>query len=165
MEVSRISDLNEISFPKLGWTFHIDPTAFTVFGVSIQWYEGYGPCGIAVIVETLTDNRNRTAGDIRHYFDKFGLDLDRAADPIIGGIIGGIIGARIYYVIWKWDEYKWDWKAMINTRNGGLAIYGGIIGALVEYTTATRTESTGGLFSPSTSQCRCCTYRRLSEYC
>lgn len=35
-------------------------------------YEGYGPSGIAVIVETLTDNRNRTAGDMRHYFDKFG---------------------------------------------------------------------------------------------
>ena len=38
-------------------------------------YEGYGPCGIAVIVETLTDNRNRTAGDLRHYFDKFGGNL------------------------------------------------------------------------------------------
>ncbi len=38
-------------------------------------YEGYGPCGVAVIVETLTDNRNRTAGDIRHYFDKFGGNL------------------------------------------------------------------------------------------
>lgn len=38
-------------------------------------YEGYGPCGIAVIVETLTDNRNRTAGDIRHYFDKCGGNL------------------------------------------------------------------------------------------
>lgn len=38
-------------------------------------YEGYGPSGIAVIVETLTDNRNRTAGDIRHYFDKFGGNL------------------------------------------------------------------------------------------
>ena len=38
-------------------------------------YEGYGPNGIAVIVETLTDNRNRTAGDIRHYFDKFGGNL------------------------------------------------------------------------------------------
>ena len=38
-------------------------------------YEGYGPCGIAVIVETLTDNRNRTAGDIRHYFDKYGGNL------------------------------------------------------------------------------------------
>ena len=38
-------------------------------------YEGYGPKGIAVIVETLTDNRNRTAGDMRHYFDKYGGNL------------------------------------------------------------------------------------------
>lgn len=38
-------------------------------------YEGYGPCGIAVIVETLTDNRNRTAGEMRHYFDKCGGNL------------------------------------------------------------------------------------------
>ncbi len=38
-------------------------------------YEGYGPKGVAVIVETLTDNRNRTAGDVRHYFDKFGGNL------------------------------------------------------------------------------------------
>ncbi len=38
-------------------------------------YEGYGPSGIAVIVETLTDNRNRTAADMRHYFDKFGGNM------------------------------------------------------------------------------------------
>ena len=38
-------------------------------------YEGYGPCGVAVIVEALTDNRNRTAGDLRHYFDKFGGNM------------------------------------------------------------------------------------------
>ncbi len=38
-------------------------------------YEGYGPCGIAVIVETLTDNRNRTAADLRHYFDKCGGNM------------------------------------------------------------------------------------------
>jgi len=38
-------------------------------------YEGYGPAGIAVIVETMTDNRNRTASDIRHYFDKYGGNL------------------------------------------------------------------------------------------
>ncbi|MEF9853630.1 MAG: YebC/PmpR family DNA-binding transcriptional regulator [Hydrogenoanaerobacterium sp.] len=38
-------------------------------------YEGYGPCGVAVIVEALTDNKNRTAGDLRHYFDKFGGNL------------------------------------------------------------------------------------------
>jgi len=38
-------------------------------------YEGYGPSGVAVIVETTTDNRNRTAGDVRHLFDKFGGNL------------------------------------------------------------------------------------------
>lgn len=38
-------------------------------------YEGYGPNGIAVMVETLTDNKNRTAGDLRHYFDKNGGNL------------------------------------------------------------------------------------------
>ena len=38
-------------------------------------YEGYGPSGVAVIVECLTDNRNRTAGEMRHYFDKFGGNL------------------------------------------------------------------------------------------
>ena len=41
-------------------------------------YEGYSPSGIAVIVETLTDNRNRTAGDIRHYFDKYGGNMGQS---------------------------------------------------------------------------------------
>ena len=39
------------------------------------YYEGYGPSGIAVIVECATDNRNRTSADLRHYFDKFGGNL------------------------------------------------------------------------------------------
>lgn len=49
-------------------------------GVSYEanTYEGYGPSGIAVIVETLTDNRNRTVADVRHYFDKFGAGLGAA---------------------------------------------------------------------------------------
>jgi YebC/PmpR family DNA-binding regulatory protein len=41
-------------------------------------YEGYGPGGVAVIVETLTDNRNRTASEIRHYFDKYGGNMGAA---------------------------------------------------------------------------------------
>jgi YebC/PmpR family DNA-binding regulatory protein len=41
-------------------------------------YEGYGPSGVAVLVDTLTDNKNRTAGDVRHYFDKFGGNLGTA---------------------------------------------------------------------------------------
>lgn len=38
-------------------------------------YEGYGPCGSAIMVECLTDNKNRTAGDVRHLFDKYGAGL------------------------------------------------------------------------------------------
>ena len=41
-------------------------------------YEGYGPQGVAVIVEAMTDNRNRTAGEIRHYFDKYGGNMGTA---------------------------------------------------------------------------------------
>ncbi len=41
-------------------------------------YEGYGPSGVAVIVETMTDNRNRTAGEMRHYFDKYGGNMGPA---------------------------------------------------------------------------------------
>ena len=41
-------------------------------------YEGYGPNGVAVIVETLTDNKNRTAADMRHYFDKFGGNMGQS---------------------------------------------------------------------------------------
>jgi len=41
-------------------------------------YEGYGPSGIAVLVETLTDNRNRTAGEMRHYFDKYGGNMGQS---------------------------------------------------------------------------------------
>lgn len=41
-------------------------------------YEGYGPGGVAVMVECLTDNRNRTAGDLRHYFDKYGGNLGQS---------------------------------------------------------------------------------------
>lgn len=41
-------------------------------------YEGYGPSGVAVMAECLTDNRNRTAGDLRHYFDKYGGNLGQS---------------------------------------------------------------------------------------
>jgi len=41
-------------------------------------YEGYGPCGAAVIVDAMTDNRNRTAAEIRHHFDKYGGNMGAA---------------------------------------------------------------------------------------
>ena len=108
------------TIPELGWKFHIDPTAFSVFGFRYP----------------VVRHHNHPRTDTRTYLclpkmKRFGLDSDRAIDVIIGGVIGGIIGARIYYVLMRWDEYKGDWKAILNTRNGGLAIYGGIIGAIL----------------------------------
>ena len=47
------------------------------------------------------------------------------------GIAAGILGARIYYVIFAWDYYKDDLLSIFNIRQGGLAIYGGIIGACI----------------------------------
>jgi phosphatidylglycerol:prolipoprotein diacylglycerol transferase len=111
---------HEIQFPELGWKFHIDPTAFSIFGFNIQWYGIIITIGLILALIYVLPKMKR-----------FGLDSDRAIDVIIGGVIGGIIGARIYYVLMRWDEYKWDWKAIINTRNGGLAIFGGIIGGIL----------------------------------
>jgi len=111
---------HEIRFPELGWKFHIDPTAFSIFGFDIQWYGIIITIGLILALIYVLPKMKR-----------FGLDSDRAIDVIIGGVIGGIIGARIYYVLMRWDEYKWDWKAIINTRNGGLAIFGGIIGGIL----------------------------------
>ena len=62
---------------------------------------------------------------------KFGLDADKAIDCIFAGMIGGIIGARLYFVIMDWESYSGDFKSIFNIRNGGLAIYGGIIGAIL----------------------------------
>jgi phosphatidylglycerol:prolipoprotein diacylglycerol transferase len=61
----------------------------------------------------------------------FGIDSDRAIDGLIGGVIGATVGARTYYVLFHWSDYAGDWKSIFNIRNGGLAIYGGIIGALL----------------------------------
>lgn len=119
MTVERISDATQIDFPKLGWTFHINPTAFKIGSIEIQWY------GILI-----------TIGMLLAFFycfprmKRFGIDSNKAIDAVLGGIIGGIICARIYYVVFNWSEYKGDFKEIINIRNGGLAIYGGIIGAL-----------------------------------
>ena len=52
-------------------------------------------------------------------------------DCVIVGLICGIVGARLYYVIFKWSYYSQNLKDIFNIHNGGLAIYGGIIGALI----------------------------------
>ena len=124
-EVERITDINRIQFPKLGIDFHIDPTAFSIGSLTIQWYGIIIVVGLLLAVIYCVPRMKR-----------FGIDSDKAIDAVIGGVIGGIIGARIYYIAFNFDEYKKESfgqtiKAMVNTREGGLAIYGGLIGAVL----------------------------------
>ena len=62
-------------------------------------YEGYGPSGIAVIVEAATDNRNRTAGEVRHYFDKFGGNLGQV------GCVGFLFEKKGVIAVSALDEW------------------------------------------------------------
>lgn len=64
------------------------------------YYEGYGPNGVAVIVATATDNRNRTGGDIRHYFDKYGGNLGQT------GCVGYIFTDKGVIIIGRDSDFK-----------------------------------------------------------
>lgn len=59
------------------------------------------------------------------------MDLSKMIDVLIYGTFGGIIGARAYYVIFEWDYYRLNPAEIFRIWNGGLAIYGGIIGGLI----------------------------------
>ena len=59
------------------------------------------------------------------------MNLSKMIDVLIYGTFGGIIGARAYYVIFQWDYYKLNPAEIFEIWNGGLAIYGGIIGGLI----------------------------------
>ena len=65
-------------------------------------YEGYGPQGVAVIVETTTDNRNRTASELRHYFDKFGGNLGQT------GCVGYLFSTKGVIIILRDDKIDED---------------------------------------------------------
>ena len=66
------------------------------------FYEGYGPSGVAVIVETATDNRNRTASDVRHYFDKYGGNLGQS------GCVSYLFEDKGVIIILKEDDIDED---------------------------------------------------------
>ncbi len=76
-------------------------------------YEGYGPSGVAVIVETLTDNRNRTAGDVRHYFDKFGGNLGQS------GCVGFMFDSKGVIIIDNEDDELDEDTVMMDALDSG----------------------------------------------
>lgn len=110
----------QLSFPKLGIDLEIPRIAFSIGPIDIYWYGIIIAVGFAL---ALIYAMRRVK--------KFGLDGDRVIDVVLGAVVGGIAGARLYYVLFTWDEYKNDLLSIFDTRKGGMAIYGGIIGAFL----------------------------------
>lgn len=107
---------NLISFPNAGLDFTINETAFTVFNVEIKWYAIILTLGIVcACLYALFRSKQQ------------GIPSDCVVDYAIFAVIFGIIGARLFYVLTTLDQYD-SFLDMINIRNGGLAIYGSIIG-------------------------------------
>ncbi len=110
-----------VQFPKLGLDFTVNRTAFTIGNFSIEWY------GILIAVGVLLAFLYAMRS-----CKKFRVDQDRLIDAVLVGIIGGIIGARLYYVLfYPGDMYLKDPMKIFAIRDGGLGIYGGIIGGLL----------------------------------
>lgn len=115
-----IMDIKDIAFPNLGIYLKDVPRSFSVFGFEIAYYGLI--IGIAVMAGLLT------AVQIAK---KTGQNADDYWDFAIWAIIFSIIGARIYYVAFSWDDYKDNLIEIFKLRNGGLAIYGGVIAAFI----------------------------------
>lgn len=109
-----------VAFPGLGLEFDINRVAFSIAGFEIYWYALCIVSGVALALLYAKFNVKR-----------FGVDMDSLLNCFIVGVITAIIGARLYYVAFKWDTFSGDILKIINLRDGGLAIYGGIIGALL----------------------------------
>lgn len=124
------SDGGVIYFPNSGLFengIKIDNVMFTIPGLNLEiyWYGFLIALGM-VLAMIYAYRRVR----------KFGLEPDRFTDMVLAGFIGGIIGARAYYVVFSLDKYltdegTFDLWAALSIRDGGLAIYGGVIGALI----------------------------------
>ena len=112
--------LTIVSFPGLGLEFDVNRVAFEIGSIPVYWYGILIALGFMLAI-LYTSKRAK----------QFGVDADRMLDVIMGGAIGGIIGARAYFVLLRWDYYGQNLDQIINTRSGGMAIYGGIIGGLL----------------------------------
>ena len=110
--------MGEIKFPHLGLEFNVG-NSFTIFGVEIAFYGIIISLGMIIAALVCFNEVKRRGEDVNLYMDYF-----------IFGVIGAIIGARLYYVIFEWDFYHKFPEEILNLRAGGLAIYGGIIGAV-----------------------------------
>ncbi|MCC8139372.1 MAG: prolipoprotein diacylglyceryl transferase [Lachnospiraceae bacterium] len=109
-----------INFPNLGIYLNNVGKSVSVFGFEIAYYGIIIGCAILLGLTLAEREAKRT-----------GQDTDSYIDMVIIGVIAGVACARAYYVIFSWDNYKDNLLSILNLRQGGLAIYGGVIGAII----------------------------------
>ena len=109
-----------ISFPRLGIDLVLDRVAFSIFGFPVYWYGiiialgfAMGICLASVVAKKLGEDKDIV------------LDIALICAPV------SIVFARLYYCIFKWEDYAYNPLSVFDIRSGGIAIYGAIIGAVI----------------------------------
>lgn len=110
----------DIYFPHLGITIENLPSGIDIFGFEIKFYGIIITLGMILGVAIACRNAKKEGGS-----------TDDIMDFALYAIVLSVIGARAYYVIFDWDNYKSDLLQIFNLRAGGLAIYGGVITAVI----------------------------------
>ncbi len=110
----------DIAFPNLGIYLKNVPVHFSIFGFDIAFYGVLIGIGVMAGILTAVQMAKRT-----------GQDPDTYWDFAVWAVIFSIIGARIYYVVFSWDDYKDNLLNIFKLRSGGMAIYGGVIAAFI----------------------------------
>lgn len=98
----------------------MNPIAFTILGISIRWYGILISIGI-LIGYFLASKQSKI----------YNVDFDKLTDIIIVALPTAILCARLYYVIFNWSYYSVHTSEILNIREGGLAIHGGLLGAIL----------------------------------
>ena len=114
-----MSDMN-VSFPHLCISLNINNVAFSIGDYHIYWYGII--IGIGFILAFIYAMMS---------LKRFKIPSEKFLDCVIVGLITAIIGARLYYVFFSWDFYSSHPDKIFAIHDGGLAIYGGLIGALL----------------------------------
>lgn len=119
-----LTDYCEVHFPELGLSLDVYENFLEIpFGGDTITIKFYGVIiAFGFILAALFGGR-------KAYVWK--MSLDHMVDVLIYGIIGAVVGARLYYVAFQWDEYKDNLLSIFKIWEGGLAIYGGIIGGII----------------------------------
>ena len=108
-----------VSFPGLGLEFELNRVAFSIGGFNVYWYGLLIGIGFMLAGTYALLNAR-----------KVGVDSDRLIDVVMVGLVCGVIGARLYYVIFDWETFQGDLSKIFDIRQGGLAIYGGILAGM-----------------------------------